>query len=519
MKTEQTRPTVLVVNDDPKVLELLTVILEQEEYKVLTAQNAPAALEIAFTSEPDIVISDVVMPEMDGLELCRRLKQNPRTAYVPVLLASALRTGKRSNFNALTAGADDYLELPFRRQELLIKVVRLTERHRIERRYREIVEQAADIIYTHDLQGNFTSLNKTGERITGYSREEALQMNIAEVVVPEQLHRAREMIARKATTDDATVYELEIFSKEGRRVPLEVSTRLIYEGGAAVGVQGIARDVTERKRVEAELQASEAELRALFAAMPDVILVLDAEGRYRKVAPTNPKLLYKPPAELIGKTLHEVFPLAQADTFLGHIQRALRMRQPVNIEYSLTIEDREVWFEGAVSPMMEDSVIWVARDITERKRAQQALEQQVEREAVVNRISSAVRRSLDITEVFRTAVRELGTYLAVDRCAIFMKDESAGRLRLAAEYHAPGVRPPEPDFPLSRMKDLIDGIDRQGALAFDDVANDERVREIYDRFLRASGVRSIMSVGIRAGDEMPGAFAFSTTRSLRHWRE
>jgi PAS domain S-box-containing protein len=519
MKTEQMRPTVLVVNDDPKVLELLTVILEQEDYKVLAAQNAPAALEMAFTAEPDIVISDVVMPEMDGLELCRRLKQDPRTAYVPVLLASALRTGKRSNFNALTAGADDYLELPFRRQELLIKVVRLTERHRIERRYREIVEQAADIIYTHDLQGNFTSLNKTGERITGYTREEALRMNIAEVVVPEQLHRAREMIARKASADATTVYELEIISKDGRRVPLEVSTRLIYEGHEPVGVQGIARDVTERKRVEAELQASEAELRALFAAMPDVILVLDAEGRYRKVAPTNPKLLYRSPTELIGKTLHEVFPLAQADAFLGHIQRALRTRQPVNIEYSLTIEGNEVWFEGAVSPMMEDSVIWVARDITERKRAQQALEQQVEREAVVNRIISAVRRSLDITEVFRTAVQELGTHLNVDRCSIFMKDESAGRLRIAAEYHAPGVRPAEPDFPLSRMRDLFDGIDRHGALAFDDAANDERIREIYDQFLRAAGVRSIMSVGIRAGDEMPAAFAFSTTRSLRRWRE
>jgi PAS domain S-box-containing protein len=519
MKTEQMRPTVLVVNDDPKVLDLLTVILEQEEYKVLTAHNAPAALEIAFTTEPDIVISDVVMPEMDGLELCRRLKQDPRTAYVPVLLASALRTGKRSNFDALTAGADDYLELPFRRQELLIKVVRLTERHQIERRYREIVEQAADIIYTHDLQGNFTSLNKTGERITGYTREEALRMNIAEVVVPEQLHKAREMIARKASLDVATVYELEIISKDGRRVPLEVSTKLIFEGNEPVGVQGIARDVTERKRVEAELQASEAELRALFAAMPDVILVLDGEGRYKKVAPTNPTLLYKPPTELIGKTLHEVFPLVQADAFLEHIQSALRTRQPVSIEYSLTIEGIDVWFEGAVSPMMEDSVIWVARDITERKRAQQALEQQVEREAVVNRIISAVRHSLDITEVFRAAVRELGTYLAVDRCALFMKDETAGRIHVAAEYHAPGTRAVASDFPLPKMKELIDGVDRHGTLAFDDAANDERIKEVYDQFLRASGVRSIMYVGIRVGDEMPAAFAFSTTRTLRRWRE
>ena len=77
---------------------------------------------------------------------------------------------------------------------------------------------------------------------------------------------------------------------------------------APIGVQGIGRDVTERKRVGAELQASEAEMRALFAAMPDVILVINAEGRYLKVAPTNPELLYKPPQELVGKAAPRSLP-------------------------------------------------------------------------------------------------------------------------------------------------------------------------------------------------------------------
>jgi PAS domain S-box-containing protein len=769
MKTEQMRPTVLAVNDEPKVLELLTLLLEKEGYKVVCTDNGGRALELARSLDPDIVISDVVMPEMDGLDLCRLLKQDSRTAFVPVLLASAVRTGKRSSLNALTAGADDFLEMPFRRQELLVKVARLTERHRIERHYRELVEQAADIIYTrdmegcitsineagarffgrpisemvganfsallgeeaaadiiadtkehlsdeplrwaywvnnahgtprylegmitlerdaggkalggrcvvrditerkraeealresedryrrlvelspetvivhsegkfvyinaagmkllgadrpeqivgkpildivhpdymetvkarikqlqevgsqtdlieqkmirldgqaidvevagipisysgkpaiqlvvreiterkaaeealrqsgeryrdlfenandliytHDLNGNFTSLNKTGEKITGYTREEALEMNIAQVVVPEQLEKARQMIAHKQSEDVSTVYELDIKAKDERRVSLEVSTRLIYQDDRPIGVQGIGRDVTKRKRVEAELQASESELRALFAAMPDVILVLDAEGRYRKVAPTNPKLLYKPSSELVGKTLHDIFPLSQADTFLGYIQRALETRQPVNIDYSLTIDGSEVWFEGTVSPMPGDSVIWVARDTTERKRAEEALEQQVERVAVINRISSAVRRSLDASEVFRTAVREIGSYLGVDRCAIFMKDEEAGRLRMVAEYHTPGERPADRDFPLSKIKDLISGIEQHGALAFDDAANDERIGEVYNSFLRASGVRSIMYVGIRAGEGMPATFAFSTTRALRHWRD
>src|SRR5215213_5756950 len=167
MKPDATRPTVLAVNDEPKVLELLTVLLEHEGYKVLTAAGGQRALELAAAAEPDIVVSDVVMPEMDGLEFCRRLKQNPQTSGIPVLLASAVRTGKRNSLHALKAGADDYLEMPFRRQELLVKVARLTERHRVERHYREIVEQAADIIYTRDMEGRLTSINEAGARFFG----------------------------------------------------------------------------------------------------------------------------------------------------------------------------------------------------------------------------------------------------------------------------------------------------------------------------------------------------------------
>ncbi|HKP73502.1 MAG TPA: PAS domain S-box protein, partial [Pyrinomonadaceae bacterium] len=122
-----------------------------------------------------------------------------------------------------------------------------------EERYRELFENANDIVYTHDLAGNFTSLNKTGERVTGYTREEAAKLNMAEVVAPEYLARSREMLGRKEFVAEATVYELEIIAKDGRRVPLEVSTRLIYENGHPCGVQGIARDITERKHTEAKL--------------------------------------------------------------------------------------------------------------------------------------------------------------------------------------------------------------------------------------------------------------------------
>ncbi len=123
-----------------------------------------------------------------------------------------------------------------------------------EERYRELFENANDLIYTHDLKGNFTSLNNTGERITGYTRAEAVQLNIAQVVAPEYLQMAREMIGRKQAEGEATVYELEIVAQDGRRVPLEISTRLIFAAGQPVGVQGIARDITERRQAEEQLR-------------------------------------------------------------------------------------------------------------------------------------------------------------------------------------------------------------------------------------------------------------------------
>lgn len=131
------------------------------------------------------------------------------------------------------------------------KVVRdVTERRESEERYRNLFEYANDIVYTQDLQGNFTSLNRAGEVITGYTREEAMGMNMGVLLSPEDLETARQRIARKLEDGAPTRYELVIITKRGQKVSLEVNTRLIYREGKPVGVMGIARDITERKRAE-----------------------------------------------------------------------------------------------------------------------------------------------------------------------------------------------------------------------------------------------------------------------------
>jgi len=120
-----------------------------------------------------------------------------------------------------------------------------------ETRYQELFDNANDIIYTCDLEGRFTSLNLMAERLIGYKREDVLKMDIGQIVAPEHLKLVRQTIADMvANNTDTPPYEIEIICKDGRRLPVEINTRLIYENGRPVGIQGIARDMSERKRDE-----------------------------------------------------------------------------------------------------------------------------------------------------------------------------------------------------------------------------------------------------------------------------
>ncbi|HKU78164.1 MAG TPA: response regulator, partial [Pyrinomonadaceae bacterium] len=86
------RGRVLIVDDDRKIRDLLVDLLELEGYEVSTAPDGSQAIELALTFQPDLIVSDVVMPVVGGLELCRRLKENAHTAYIPVMLISGLIT-------------------------------------------------------------------------------------------------------------------------------------------------------------------------------------------------------------------------------------------------------------------------------------------------------------------------------------------------------------------------------------------------------------------------------------------
>ena len=105
---------------------------------------------------------------------------------------------------------------------------------------RESLRRPSDVTYAYDLSGNFTFLSEEGERILGYSRAEACRMNIAELLDPEIAGQVGEQIIHDATERVGTVYEIDIIARDGRRIPMEVSTRAVLREGRGIEIQGIA---------------------------------------------------------------------------------------------------------------------------------------------------------------------------------------------------------------------------------------------------------------------------------------
>jgi PAS domain S-box-containing protein len=172
-------------------------------------------------------------------------------------------------------------------------------------------------------------------------------------------------------------FEFDAQRSDGEPLRLSISATLDRTGREPV-IDGLIDDITERRRDREALRRSETELRALFAALPETVIVFNRDGRYIKILTTDPHRLYMPTEERIGRTVHEVWP-EMAEFFQLHILRALAMGGSVTTEYRVVMRGEEKWYEAVVSPLGNDQVIWVARDTTERRQSREALRSSEER--------------------------------------------------------------------------------------------------------------------------------------------
>ncbi len=234
-------------------------------------------------------------------------------------------------------------------------------------------------------------------------------------------------------------------SRENKTVDIECDGKVYSMVVTPVAEPGYVnlygRDITERKHAEEALHNSEIKLRSLFAAMQDVIIVYDADGRYLEIAPTNPANLYRPFEDMLGKTVMELFPPNQASFFLDHIRQTLKTGQLTNAEYSLSFGGQVRWFSASVSPLSSNSVIWVAHDVTDRKQAEERIKRQLEHLTALNEIDRMIASSFDLHLSLTSIVDRVISQQKIDAADILVMNPDLNILEFGAGhgFHTLGI--------------------------------------------------------------------------------
>jgi diguanylate cyclase (GGDEF)-like protein/PAS domain S-box-containing protein len=328
-----------------------------------------------------------------------------------------------------------------------------------EERYEQLIGATRDIIYTHDLNGNFTSLNHAGELLLGYSQEDAHTLNVRQVLTPECIEIADRMMHVKLAGVTPPPFEVEVSTKNGERIWLELSTHILRRDGIPVAVQGIARDVTERKRVEAALRDSEEQFHALSSAAQDAIIMMDNDGRVSFWSAAAERVFGYSRDEAIGSQVHDLLvPAAQRERFEEAFPHWRETGQGAAVGKTLELQairqdGTEVPIELSLSSVRLKgrwNAIAILRDIQDRKRAEtevrdantklRAVVQQLEKHNLLSGVVSEMREFLlacsGASEIGPVVVRSMRRLFPDSAGALFILSPSRTDLEAIARWGA-----------------------------------------------------------------------------------
>ncbi|HKN44420.1 MAG TPA: response regulator, partial [Propionibacteriaceae bacterium] len=165
------------MDDQPTNLRLLEAVLSPQGYQVITASSGEQALELLHSSNIDLVLLDIMMPGIDGYEVCRRIRSEPSTAFLPVVMITA--SGDYEKTRAIKAGADDFVSKPFHQGELLARVASLA---RLKRYHDTITRQAAELAqWNAELEARVRTQLEDLQRVNRLRR--FLSPQVAELVI------------------------------------------------------------------------------------------------------------------------------------------------------------------------------------------------------------------------------------------------------------------------------------------------------------------------------------------------
>jgi PAS domain S-box-containing protein len=381
---------ILLVDDDNDIRHLFSTCLQQEGYEVLEAATGQYGLELAQTRLPDLVLLDVGLPDMSGVEVCRQIKGDPKLRDVFVAFCSGEATSDAHKVNGFQTGADEYLVKPFGLQELLARVQTLVRLRNTtaalrasEEHHRRLIDILPDAVCLIHPKGRLLAVNSQAVAMLGYSNTEELLHKTIFDLTPAEEHEGIKtdfVIALRAGIIRNVEYTM--LKKDGTPFRVELSATVsLGINNQPAGLLSVVRDITERKQAQEALQASEERFRQLADHIREVFWMSNAD---------KSKIIYVSPAyeEIWGQTCKSLYLSPQNWVEAIHPDDRKRVTESI-IKKQITGEYDEIyrivrpdgsirWIQDRAFPIRDASgniyrIVGIADDITKRQRAWDAL--------------------------------------------------------------------------------------------------------------------------------------------------
>src|SRR5262252_5679186 len=269
MMMETSKTKILNVDDYEPGLYAKSRALRLAGFEVYEATTGEDALRLTHELKPQLVLLDVHLPDISGIEICRRIKTDPSIESILVIQTSATFTEVRDRVRGLEGGADAYLTEPIEAEELIANIRAILRLREAERQVREreawlktVMSSIGDAVITTDLEGRVTLINPVAQVMVGWTEAEAGGRPLTEVfqIINEQTRRPSESpivrVLRGKTSTGLSDQDV-LTTRDGRETPIENSAAPIKdERGNFIGVVLTFRDIAERKRIEKDREQS-----------------------------------------------------------------------------------------------------------------------------------------------------------------------------------------------------------------------------------------------------------------------
>ncbi len=382
---------ILIVDDTHENLRLLGGLLKQQGYSVRLAPGGRMAISSAHANPPNLILLDIMMPNVDGYTVCQELKADEKTRDIPIIFISALNE-VFDKVKAFSLGGADYITKPFQVEEVLMRVKnQLTIQHTQEalRRSEERFRTVADLTYNWEYwvapDRTYVYVSPACERISGYRVEEFMNdpTLMQRIIHPDDQAHVKEHADEMSEATGVRFLEFRIITRSGEERWISHTCQPVYDShGTWIGSRASNQDITEQKSTEEALLRSEKRFRMLAENAQDMIF------RYR----LHPKrgFEYVSPAveQIMGFTPEEYYQDPDMDLKRLHPNSLPKFgvmmnssdgyREPIIMQY-IRKDGHEVWIEQNHWTVFDDTgkviaIEGIARDVTERKQAEEELQ-------------------------------------------------------------------------------------------------------------------------------------------------